>query len=74
MGLMWMILIPSVFGTAETTVMLTIQLSALAILICLFGPRVFIVIVHPKQNVQMTTAAQGCSIIPCEKPMETVVK
>ena len=73
MGLMWMILIPSVFGTAETTLML-IQLGALAILICLFGPRVFIMIVHPKRDVQMTTAAQGCSIIPCEKPMETVVK
>ena len=76
LGLMWMILIPSVFGTAETTVMLTIQLSALAILVSLFGPRVFIMIVHPKRYVQMTTAAKDCSIIipSVSKPMETKVK
>ena len=76
MGLMWLILIPSYFAMAETIIMLTIQLSALAILISLFGPRVFIMIVQPKRNVQMTAAAKGCSIYyqQSEKPIGTEVK
>ena len=52
--LMWiLVFIPSYIATAEITIqtavtLLTIQLSALAVLSCLFGPRVFIMIVWPK--------------------------
>ena len=60
--LMWIfVFIPSYIATAEKTIqtaLLTIQLSALAVLSCLFGPRVFIKIVWPKQNVQMSTAVK----------------
>ena len=38
----------------------TIQLSALAVLVCLFGPWVFIMIVWPSQNV-MTTLTNNIS-------------
>ena len=64
LGLMWLlILIPSYFTVANTAVnLLTIQLSALAFLLCLFGPRVFTMIVWPKQNVQMSTAVKSSSI------------
>jgi len=41
---------------------LTIQLSALAVVMCMFGPRVFIMIVWPKRNVQMTTTAISSSV------------
>jgi len=41
---------------------LTIQLSALAVVMCIFGPGVFIMIVWPKRNVQMTTTAINLSI------------
>ena len=46
--LMWiLVFIPSYIATANTTIqravtLLTVQLSALAVLLCLFGPRVFI--------------------------------
>ena len=66
--LMWiLVFIPSYVATAETTIqaavtLLTIQLSALAVLSCLFGPRVFIMIVWPKRNVQTSTAVKSSSI------------
>ena len=66
--LMWiLVFIPSYIITANTTIqgavtLLTIQLSALAVLLCLFGPRVFIMIVWPKRNVQTTTAAKSFNI------------
>ena len=37
--------------------LLAIELSALAVLICLFGPRAFIMIVWPSQNVNTTNTA-----------------
>ena len=40
---------------------LAIQLSALAVLVCLFGPRVFIMIVWPSQNVSATTTNPSTS-------------
>ena len=39
--------------------LLAIQLSALAVLICLFGPRVFIMIVWPSQNVKSVSKADN---------------
>ena len=70
MGLMWLLIVipPDItVATADTTIqtavtILTIQLSALAFLLCLFGPRVFTMIVWPKQNVQMSTAVKNSSI------------
>ena len=56
-----LILIPSHFATMDTILMFTVQCSV--IVICLFGLRVSMIIVQPpKWNVQMTTAAKGCSI------------
>ena len=64
LGLMWLlILIPSYFTVTNTAVIsFTVQLSALAFLLCLFGPRVLTMIVWPKQNVQMSTAVKSSSI------------
>ena len=68
MGLMWLlILIPSYFKVAHIAVnLLTTELSAVAILCCLFGPRVFIMIVWPKRNVQTSTAVKNSGIHPPE--------
>ena len=41
----------------SAVISLSIQLSALAVLICLFGPRVFIMIVWPSQNVKSASTA-----------------
>ena len=39
----------------SAVILLAIQLGALSVLVCLFGPRVFIMIVWPSQNVTATT-------------------
>ena len=67
MSLIWiLVFIPSYIATANTQIQravtsLSIQLSALAVVMCMFGPRVFIMIVWPKRNVQMTTTAISSS-------------
>ena len=38
-----------------------IQFSALAVLVCLFGPRVFIMIAWPSQNVMTATTSPSAS-------------
>ena len=76
--LMWiLVFIPSYIATAKTTIqtavtLLTIQLSALAVLSCLFGPRVFIMIVWPKRNVQTSTAVKSSSIHQAERSEKSI--
>ncbi|XP_003387246.2 PREDICTED: metabotropic glutamate receptor 3-like [Amphimedon queenslandica] len=59
LGLMWFLFILSYIATNDSTIQTavissTIQLSALAVLFCLFGPRVVIMIFWPQQNVLET--------------------
>ena len=76
--LMWiLVFIPSYIATAGTTIqtavtLLTIQLSAVAVLLCLFGPRVFIMIVWPKRNVQTSTAVKSSSIHHTERSEKSI--
>ena len=76
--LMWiLVFIPSYIATANTTIQtavtsLTIQLSAVAVLLCLFGPRVFIMIVWPKRNVQTSTAVKTSSIHHTERSEKSI--
>ena len=75
LGLMWLLILIQpdiIIATADTTIqtavtLLTIQLGALAFLVCLFGPRVFTMIVWPKRNVQMSTAVKSSSIHRAER-------
>ena len=60
LGLIWLAFL-FLFGILGTElhialVSLAIQLSALAVLVCVFGPRAFIMIVWPSQNVTTSTA------------------
>ena len=56
LGLIWIAFIITYFATdtqfKPAVISLAIQLSALAVLVCLFGPRVFIMIVWPSQNIK----------------------
>ena len=59
LGIMWFLFLLSYVATDDSTIQTavissTIQLSALAVLGCLFGPRVFIMIFWSKQNAQGT--------------------
>ena len=61
LGLIWLAFL-FLFGILGTElhialVSLAIQLSALAVLVCVFGPHAFIMIVWPSQNVTTSTAA-----------------
>ena len=68
LSLIWtLVFIPSYIATGNSNIQravvsFTIQLSALAVLLCLFGPRVLIMIVWPKRNVQETTNAINSTI------------
>ena len=61
LGLIWIAFIITYFATdtqfQPAVISLAIQLSALAVLVCLFGPRVFIMIVWPSQNVKRMCTA-----------------
>ena len=61
MGLVWIAFIITYFATdaqfQSAVISLAIQLSALAVLVCLFCPRVFIMIVWPSQNVKSASRA-----------------
>ena len=75
LSLMWiLVFIPSYIATVKTTraavTLLTIQLSALAVLLCLFGPRVFIMIVWPKRNTHKSTSVKSSSMQPSSRPSE----
>ena len=52
--------------------LLAIQLSALAVLICLFGPRVFIMIVWPSQNVKSVSKADNTASMSLAKTTMTM--
>ena len=43
----------------SAVILLAIQLNGLAVLICLFGPRVFIMIMWPSQNVKSLSKADN---------------
>ena len=67
LGLIWIAFIITYFATdtqfQSAVISLAIQLSALAVSVCLFGPRVFIMIVWPSQNVEgVSTAAKRASL------------
>ena len=67
LGLIWIAFIITYFATdaqfQPAVISLAIQLSASAVLVCLFGPRVFIMIVWPSQNVKSaSTAARSTSL------------
>ena len=49
-------------NTQRAVISFTIQLSALAVLSCLFGPRVLIMIVWPKRNIQESPTAINSTI------------
>ena len=53
---------------------LTIQLSALAILVCLFGPRVFIMIVCPIQNAKRVSTAEKSASLSLAKTTTTTIE
>ena len=68
LGLMWFLFILSYIATNDSTIQtavisFTIQLSALAVLGCLFGPRIFIMIFWPKQNVLETAVPTQGTIL-----------
>ena len=81
LSLIWtLVFIPSYIATGNSDIQIqravvsfTIQLSALAVLLCLFGPRVVIMIVWPKRNVQVTTTAINSTIHHETKTQTTVV-
>ena len=56
LGLIWIAFVFSYLNTQDkfqtALISFCIQMSGLAVLLCLFGPRVFIMLVWPKQNVQ----------------------
>ena len=62
------------FSTTNTVVLLLTQLSALAVLISLFGSRVFVMIVFPKRNVQTSTAVKISSTHPPEQSEKSITE
>ena len=74
-GLIWIAFVIT-YSTTDAqfqpaVTLLAIQLSALAVLICLFGPRVFIMIVWPSQNVNTTSTATKSASLSLAKTTTT---
>ena len=71
LGLIWIAFIVTYFATdaqfQSAVISLSIQVSALAVLVCLFGPRVFIMIVWPSQNEKKASKAAKSASLPLEK-------
>ena len=71
LGLTWTAFILTYVATEakyqSAVISLAIQLSALAVLVCLFGPRVFIMIVWPSQNV-ITATTTSPSVPKSQQP------
>ena len=63
LGLTWIAFIMTYLATdtqfQSAVISLAIQLSALSVLVCLFSPRAFIMIVWPSQNVSTETTAHS---------------
>ena len=61
LGIIWIAFIITYFATdtqfQSAVISLAIQLSALAVLVCLFAPRIFIMIVWPSQNIKRASIA-----------------
>lgn len=61
----WIAFIPTYFATQamqefqNAAISLAVILSAFAILVCLFGPKLFIILLRPKNNVPHYTTHQG---------------
>jgi len=59
--IIWLAFIPLYFGTGNsyeiqiTTLCITISLSAYVTLICLYSPKLYIIILHPEKNVRKLT-------------------
>ena len=64
LGLTWTAFILTYVATEakyqSAVISVAIQLSALAVLVCLFGPRVFIMIVWPSQRLTLETEQTNC--------------
>ena len=67
LGLIWIAFIMTYLATDSqfqpAVISLSIQLSALAVLVCLFGPRAFIMIVWPSQNVLTTSTSHSTQVL-----------
>ena len=73
-SLMCLLILMLSFSATNTVVLLLIQLSALAVLISLFGSRVFVMIVFPKRNVQTSTAVKTSSTHPPEQSEKSITE
>ena len=75
LGLTWIAFILTYVATEakyqSAVISVAIQLSALSVLVCLFGPRVFIMTVWPSQNVNNTSTASKGASLPFEKTTTT---
>ena len=62
-GLIWLAFIPTYFATEDefrtAIISFAIQMSALAVLVCMFGSRIFIMIVWPSKNTVKHTVQNG---------------
>ena len=59
LGLIWLAFVSTFFSTVDHTrtaiISLALNLSAFAVLVCMFGARVFIILFHPSRNVATYT-------------------
>ena len=59
LGLIWLAFVSTFFSTVDHTqtaiISLALNLSAFAVLVCMFGARVFIILFHPSRNVATFT-------------------
>ena len=78
LGLIWIAFIMTYFATdaqfQPAVISLAIQLSALAVLVCLFGPRVFIMMVWPSQNVENVSMIAKNACLPIAKTTMTITE
>ena len=76
--LIWLAFVITYFATdawfQPVLLLLAIQLSSLAILVCLFGPRVFIMIVWPSQNVKSASTADKSGSLSLAKTTMTTIE
>ena len=76
--LIWLAFVITYFATdawfQPVVLSLAIQLSSLAILVCLFGPRVFIMIVWPSQNVKSASTADKSASLSLAKTTMTTTE
>ena len=76
--LIWLAFIIT-YGTIDAqfrpaVISLAIQLSALAVLVCLFGPRVFIMIVQPTKKAKSVGTADNTASLSLAKTTMTTIE